>query len=514
MTPQTTGFRVRQIAQRCWLALAAIAIGGSFRGASGQSLTHAERLVVSQAQAGNLAEFKLTTVDEQRTIRAEFLAPLLMGMIKGVSHEGVRIQGARISGKLELAGATIPYAVWLNNCDFLDDVDLSHTLLHGDLSLKESTVHGAVDLDSLNADGNVVLDLATFEQDFDISDSKIGANLDASGATFQTKVGAVQFNNIVVAKRADLDHMTAQVPLILDGAEAQILVLGKSSGQLPDSTFSAHEGRYSAKSINLNHATIHRELQITGLQVEQLLGVSLKAEGLVALGDVQISKEADLSHSQLFSLSLMDDISWPKPDDNLLLAGIWFQYINPGAKDSAPTKSPWDDEAKWQKLSDWVDHASSVTAPYQLLEDTLKREGRADQANEVYERRERKAWRFGGLSIPGKIKNFLMHWLIGYGREPQWALYWSIPVILFGWYVFRRKDFVQVREEKNKGRPYDPLWYSIDLFLPLSTLQAADVWIPDQNSQFRRYYARVYSILGWILIPIGLAAVSGIISGK
>lgn len=341
MIRQRTGLGVKQIAQCSLLALAAVAIGGSFRSASGQSLSPAERLVVSQAKAGKLAKFQPTTPDAQRTIRAEFLAPLLMGKTQGVSHEGVRVAGAVIRGKLELAGATIPYAVWLNNCNFLDDVDLSHTQLHGDLSLMESTVHGDADLDNLNADGNVVLDLATFDKNFDISDSKIGGNLAASGAKFGSKAGTVQFNNIVVAKRADLDHITAEAPLILDGAEAQILVLGKSSGQFANLAFPAHDGRYAAKSINLNHATIHRELRITGLQVEQLLGVSLKAEGLVSLGDLQISREADLSHSQLFSLSLMDEIHWPGQDDNLRLAGVWFQYINPGIRKALRRKTLW-----------------------------------------------------------------------------------------------------------------------------------------------------------------------------
>jgi hypothetical protein len=484
--------------------------------AAGQSpsLNSAESYVLKQAEAGKLAHFEDSEDPDARTIRADFLGRLLMGKRGIVTHEGVRVEGAVIKGRLEMAGAPVAFAVWFNRCEFLSDVDFSHAQLQGDLSLMRSHFDGDLDLDSLKAVGNVVLDLATIEGDFDISGSQIGGNLELSGATFGPEGGSIQLNNLAVAKRADLDHITLNAPLILDGFESQILVLGSSTGELPIAEIPAHQGRYVARTINLSHATIHRELLVTGLQIENFIGGGLKVEGHAALGNLKVTKIADLSHAQLFNLTLMDDLVWPAREEGVQLAGIWFQYISPETQGGSTAEAPADGEAKWERLSEWVDHASFVSAPYQQLEDTLKREGRVDQANEIFERREKKAWSLGGLSLQGKIKNFLLHWLIGYGREPQWAFYWSVPVILFGWFVFRSRHFVQAKEDENDKRPYDPLWYSIDLFLPLSTLQAADIWIPKQDSRFRRYYARVHSILGWILIPIGLAAVTGIISGK
>ena len=52
-----------------------------------------------------------------------------MGKLVGVSvsHEGVMITHATIRGRLGLAGAQLPYAMWLNQCEFLDDMDLSHS---------------------------------------------------------------------------------------------------------------------------------------------------------------------------------------------------------------------------------------------------------------------------------------------------------------------------------------------------------------------------------------------------
>jgi hypothetical protein len=491
-------------------------VGAGLATANGQvpSLNRAENLVLKQTQAGKLAAFDDSEDPDTRTIRAEFLGPLLMGKLGAVTHEGIRIKGAVVSGRLELANAKMPFAVWLNECEFWNDVDLSRSQLFGDLSLMRSRFDGDLDLDGTKADGNLILNLATIEGEFDVSGAQIGGNLAMSGASFALEGGNVQLNNVAVAKRIDLDHITLETALILDGAESQILVLGTSSGELPISQLTPHEGAYSAKTINLSHATIHRELLVTGLQVDNLMSNGLKVEGHMALGNLKIRRVADFSHAQLFSLTFMDEITWPAEDEGLRLGGIWFQYISPETQGGTLPMKPDVTEAKWNKLSEWVNQSSFVTAPYQQLEDTLKREGRVDQANEVFQMREERAWSLGGLSLQGKIKNFLLHWLIGYGREPQWAFYWSVPVILLGWFVFRSRDSVQAKEEKNEERPYDPLWYSIDLFLPLSTLQAADVWIPRQDSKFRRYYGRVHSIMGWILIPIGLAAITGIISGK
>jgi hypothetical protein len=508
-------FHARSRGLRIWvvfiLGIAGAGLGRA--GAQRSNYNHAENVVRQQTAAGKIAKFNISEDPETRTIRAEILGPLLMAKPPIVTHEGVRIEGAVIKGELDLANAKIPTAVWLNNCEFLSDVDLSHTQLNGDLSLMGSHFDGDLDLDATKTDGNLILNLATIEGEFDISGSQIGGNLAMSGSAFGPNGGSIQFNNLMVAKRLDIDHVTLQRPLDLDAAESQILVLGTSGGDLSSSHFPKHNGMYSAKTINLTHATIHRELSITGLQIDTLLATGLKVEGQTVLGNLMIKSVADLRNAQFSNLAL-GDITWPAMEEGVQLGGLWFQYISPEAHGNVPSAKLEDGEAKWGKLSEWVDGASFMTAPYQQLEDALKREGRIDQADEIFQRREKRAWSLGGLSWQSKIKNFLLHWLVGYGREPQWAFYWSIPVIVFGWVVFRSRDFVEAKEEKNKERPFDPLWYSIDLFLPLSTLQAADVWIPLQTDKFRRYYGRVHSILGWILIPIGLAAITGLISAK
>jgi hypothetical protein len=66
--------------------------------------------------------------------------------------------------------------------------------------------------------------------------------------------------------------------------------------------------------------------------------------------------------------------------------------------------------------------------------------------------------------------------------------------------------------EPAKPRPsYSAFWYSLDLFVPIARLQAADRWVPKQQRYLAWIYLRLHVLLGWVLVPLGLAAVSGLI---
>lgn len=58
---------------------------------------------------------------------------------------------------------------------------------------------------------------------------------------------------------------------------------------------------------------------------------------------------------------------------------------------------------------------------------------------------------------------------------------------------------------------YNPFWYSLALFLPISGLDDAKVWGPRRERKKTRLYMRLHSLLGYLLIPIGIAAWTGII---
>jgi len=101
--------------------------------------------------------------------------------------------------------------------------------------------------------------------------------------------------------------------------------------------------------------------------------------------------------------------------------------------------------------------------------------------------------------------------LVCYGRRPELAFIWSAFIVSIGYFVFRPKEAMELQQPEATSQNFNPLRYSLDLFLPFIDLQAANVWLPKQGRYFAQHYMRVHTILVWILIPIGLAALTGII---
>jgi len=56
---------------------------------------------------------------------------------------------------------------------------------------------------------------------------------------------------------------------------------------------------------------------------------------------------------------------------------------------------------------------------------------------------------------------------------------------------------------------YSPLWYSLELFLPVVDLGMAKEWRPESSAGWRVVYARFHQLAGWVLVPVALAAVTG-----
>jgi hypothetical protein len=106
--------------------------------------------------------------------------------------------------------------------------------------------------------------------------------------------------------------------------------------------------------------------------------------------------------------------------------------------------------------------------------------------------------------------SFTYDWTTFYGRHPETAFVWGAVVVLIGALVFSSKK-MEVRKREDACWKYSAFWYSLDLFVPAIDLQDASIWIPREEWRFGRNYMRVQRILGWILIPIGLAALAGIV---
>jgi hypothetical protein len=131
----------------------------------------------------------------------------------------------------------------------------------------------------------------------------------------------------------------------------------------------------------------------------------------------------------------------------------------------------------------------------------------------------------------GGLWNWLLQITVGHGHYPIGALAWSLGIILLGCRIFRLDNMQPVPEKSraylpetkakglrrltaclgSKDATYHAFWYSLDMFIPIIDLKANDDWMPKPTHRLAWHYLILHRTLGVILVPIGLAAFSGII---
>jgi len=160
---------------------------------------------------------------------------------------------------------------------------------------------------------------------------------------------------------------------------------------------------------------------------------------------------------------------------------------------------------------------------YSSLEEFFLRQGYRADADKAFiagKRRERQEWKpkpnesVWGYFRSGNWFQWLGSWmldlLVGYGRHPWQAGIPCAVLVALGCVLFSPNK-MEPRNPEEARRVYSRFWYSLGLFLPFVDLQADKVWKPKADQIFLRNYMRVHILLGWILVPLVLAALTGLI---
>lgn len=277
-------------------------------------------------------------------------------------------------------------------------------------------------------------------------------------------------------------------------------------------------------SLDLSGAVIKHRLNIEGVVLEDLDAKFLTVEGPMHLKDTRFNDKGgvNLEHSSLNILRLCgatlpenSKATLPK-DSKFKVYGMTYRYIswqdyNP-PRNSHSLEGECGDEAKDQ-LVELANQAQFKPSVYTDLEAFFKRQGYSEEADKVFIQMKTQE-REEVLKGPHWLWNWFLHITVNHGRNPEWAFVWGFAILLIGLSVFRN-DRMRLREAPDPEDPhpkYNAFWYSFDLFLPVVDLHVASVWVPKNSCSFALLYMRLHILLGFILIPIGLAAFTGIIS--
>jgi hypothetical protein len=432
--------------------------------------TPAEHYVLARLREGEVADLNEFAASEQdRILSGSFITDLLTTASERyrLPAHGVQILNARVQGDIDLENQEIPYDVKLLSCTFEDFVDATRAHFQKGLTIDGSHFNGSVDFSSVV----FVYDLMASDTEF--RNIKKDSDPNGTAGAFFSGISTGGYLYLVRARfeqRADFSSARIERGLVADNAsftaEADFGDVNvKGDGLFRNTTF---EGRASFEDarftdLYLSDATFsENELTIlSGLKID-----TAALEGVSAPGKIQTEN-------------------------------MNFQSVSP---------------AVWAKLKTTISKWHCDSEFYESLEALFRRRGFTEQADEIYvERRKQEREQ---MSLPGRIVD-LGEWLfLGYGRDLGRLLYWSALLVVIGWVVFYSERGMQTKKpgdaELYKGK-YSGFWYSVDLLVPVIHLDQADLWQPRDNRRIARFYARFHKIVGNLLVPIGLAALTGII---
>ena len=456
-----------------WLAPLA-AVAASREPVTAGAPTIAEKYLLDQVAAGKIADLSAAFPNEEtRVIRGVFLEELLTGSRKDciIHRNGVQVEGAIVREVVELRNAEIARDTQLVRCQFEGGINFSRSIFNDGLSVEKSVFHGPANFSEMKVRRGFNLQKALFKRSADFEQLELAGVLQAGGAAFEDENVTVTFNNLKAGGTAYFTNT-------------------QFAGAV-DFTFSRVAGDLRFDGARFTHPTALASFE------------ELKVEGSTSFSKVQFAGYASLKDSRFNALDLAD-VSWPEREYGawLWLNGMGYQRISAG-----------EDRSSWSNLLALVDRAARRTAYssdiYSSLAEFYRHEGYPREANQflIAQKRRERVEALHGMAWWWSL---FLDWFVGYGRSPQRALLWSILIVSVGMFVFRPHR-MEPRTTNLKTDHYSPLWYSVDLFLPLIKLQDAELWKPRDNFRFARFWSRLHTMLGWALIPIAVAAWTGML---
>lgn len=380
----------------------------------------------------------------------------------------VNLHGAKFFGETIFIGIEIRRDFGVQKAKFEGDPNkeliFSNARVGGNVIFAETRCLSPVNFINAEITGDIDISQSRFEKRVDFSTMKVG-------------------NWVRITETAFLDRLYMN-----DARFLHVNIQGPKQGDTKG---------FPSFPLDLSRTEIKGELSLKHVTLQRVIASALRVAGPTTFEDLIIEDELNLDYSGFSTISMLK-VSWPKSRNALRLNGMTYQLISAGTE-----------EDSWKRLLQLVKGSKYDANVYAKLETFFRQQGYADRADEVFvehKRVERKEF----LQNIRWLWSWLMEYLVWHGRKPEWALFWSLVIIFVGSFVFNRKGMEPKHPTADPLR-YNALWYSLDLFLPIVDLGVTNLWGPTKDRWFARNYVYVHKILGALMIPLGLAAVTGII---
>jgi hypothetical protein len=249
----------------------------------------------------------------------------------------------------------------------------------------------------------------------------------------------------------------------------------------------------------------------------------LEVKGAATFLGVRFEESVILAGARFGVLSFGDDEHTATLTGSINLLGCTYESIDNAWRTLLPKIAPFDRQ------------------PYNQLERFLRSRGRDREAGEVYLERRKCERALAKREVMGRGTAFrerlqalphlaseVTQWvLFQYGVRPVRLLVVTGVFIMVGLFVFATPGAVEPREIRAPGTAvrdftktplslYEALGFSLRTFIPIVELPVGTRWVPSSTPLWGTAvtvdaYASAHRLAGAILVPLGVAALTGLL---
>lgn len=442
--------------------------------------------------------------DPERTVRASVITTLLRRQDDPGAERvaAVRLRGARIVGRIDLAGADVNWLLSLYDCVLEEPPDFSHATtrtikinnselpgfaavwahIGGHFTLTSSTVRGSVELTGAHVSGEVRMNRtqvttksrpAVTAGGITVEGGCYGRGMRAYGGM---RFAGARFNGGFVLSGA---HLVDVEGTALDLENAEITNALQCGGG-----FTAH-GRIRLRAARVSGQVSFRQARLSAPRIA-LHATRLVADELDLRTAEPIDGTLVMEHSRIGTLS-DDSHTWPAA---VRLDGMTYESIR---FSSHP-------EDIFRRL-DWLsrDPAGFRPQPYEQLASYYRSTGRDEMARMVLYAKERERPQ---RSWAARFVGFVLNTTVGYGYRPERAAAWLAMFLTVGSLMFAMEPPAPVKSDEAPH--FNPVLYTLDLLSPIGGFGQREAFDPVGIWQ---WMAGALVAAGWILATALIAAI-------
>jgi len=438
----------------------------------------------------------------------------------GFSAKGAQFQGQGPDNQAIFNSLKVGQHALFENAIFQGPVDFSTANIEGQFIATSAKFQGRGDENKaifygLKVEQDAFFDQATFHGPVNFIAANIEGRFSAEGAKFLSETS--DFEGMRVGKVATFSGLTFHHDV--DLSYGNFLDLYLQGGEADD------------VRLSLTGTLIQRELKVENLNLLTLEAGHLRVKGPAKFQNLVIRESADFQNAALEKLEFKN-ITWPVEQKKLHLDGLTYTSICVDKPDN------------YQGLLNLVERSAFFAQNYVQLEEYCTKVGHPKWTDKVYIAgkqqelsKSKKNWLVKGLTY--------IFWdkLTGYGREPFRAFGLGLFIILIGavrvfdprylkkevqsdWHLtfypshlFFSRDIWNDLKNRNFSRFLASsfnlgklvllrILLSLEQFIPGISLKIVENWQPPKVSFPTWCWLKFQLISGWVLIPIGLAAIA------